>query len=356
MRILHIAPYNTAGVPLALCLAERELGHDSRLVTLGRGGRGYPEDICLNLPFWSPGLLAKAKKLCYSRKALVQSTRRVLPHQIPPVWRPANALAALLINIRDRLALPVVGRAIERHRLDSFDYYQLDGGHGFLRNDRHLSKWHQQGKRMACCYLGSDLRRRGVIPEIDAIADCNLTVEWDHLDLHPRISHVFFPFDGSGLGPTRPPDRGPVRIGHSPTNRAAKGSEAIIQAIGQLSKRLPVELVLIENLPHRQALELKATCHIGVDQLGELGYGISALEWLAMGIPVASSIAGGMKSAGIEHPLLEVSQDDIEQKLEVLVVDRELRLRLGARGREWIKEYHHPQRVVGTIHRLAGLA
>lgn len=354
MRILHIAPYNTAGVPLALCLAERELGHDSRLVTLGRGDRGYPDDICLNLPFWNPGLLAKAKKLCYPKKALVQNNRRALPHRTPPVWKPANVLAALLINLRDWLALPVVERAIESHRLDSFDYYQLDGGHGFLRNDQHLSRWHRQGKRIACCYLGSDLRRRGVIPGIEAISDCNLTVEWDHLDLHSRISHVFFPFDGSGLGLSRAPDRGPVRIGHSPTNRAAKGSEEVIRSVRRLAQKHPVDLVLIEGLHHRRALEMKATCHIGVDQLGELGYGISALEWLAMGVPVVSSIAGRMKSAGIEHPLVEVSQEDIEHKLEALVVDRELRLRLGNRGREWLKEYHHPQRVIRSIHRLAG--
>jgi hypothetical protein len=355
MRILHIAPYNTAGVPLALCLAERELGHDSRLVTLYRGGRGYLEDICLNLPFWSPRLLAKAKKMCYPEGALAQDSRRVVSGKIPPVWRPANPWAALLIGLRDRLTLPLVELAVKKHRLDEFDHYQLDGGHGFLRRDVHLSRWHGRGSRVACCYLGSDLRRRGVIPGIEAISDCNLTMEWDHLDLHPRISHVFFPFDASGMGPSRAPASGPVRIGHSPTNRAAKGSTEVIRAVRRLSEKRPVELVLIEGLPHRQALELKATCHIGVDQLGELGYGISALEWLAMGIPVASSIAGRMKSAGIEHPLVEIGRDDIEQKLEAVVADRDLRLRLGNRGREWLEQYHHPIRVAQSIHQLTGV-
>ena len=51
LKILHIAPTNTSGVPGELVRAERALGHESRLVTLFRDRRGYFEDICLNLAF-----------------------------------------------------------------------------------------------------------------------------------------------------------------------------------------------------------------------------------------------------------------------------------------------------------------
>jgi len=355
MRILHIAPYNTAGVPITFVKAERELGHHSRLLTLHHDGRGYQEDICLKLPLWQPEIVAKLKKICYPKSRLLQDTGLAQPRQIPPVWKPANQLAGLLLNIRDRMTRPVIEGYIKKYQLDSFDVYQLDGGHGFLKNDGFIHRWHQAGKKVICCYLGSDLRRRGVMPGIDKISDLNLTLEWDHLKLHPNIRHVYFPFDFSGFSIVEPVRREKIRIGHSPTNRAAKGSERIIDAVNKLSQRYPVELALIENLPYPRALELKATCDIGIDQLGKLGYGISTLEWLAMGIPAASSIASEMESDGISHPIVPVNEQNIEERLEPLINSRELRIKLGREGRQWLEQNHDAQKIVKQIHQSAGL-
>ncbi|HAD82373.1 MAG: hypothetical protein A2509_08335 [Candidatus Edwardsbacteria bacterium RIFOXYD12_FULL_50_11] len=355
MRILHIAPYNTAGVPITFVKAEKELGHYSRLLTLHHDGRGYQEDICLKLPLWQPEIVAKLKKICYPKPRLLQDTGLAQPRQIPPVWKPANQLAGLLLNVRDRMTRPLIKGYIKKYRLDSFDAYQLDGGHGFLKNDDFISKWHQDGKKVICCYLGSDLRRRGVMPGMDKISDLTLTLEWDHLKLYPGIKHLYFPFDISGFKVADSSLGKKVRIGHSPTNRAAKGSDRIIDAVNKLSQRYPVELVLIENRPHLRALELKATCDIGIDQLGDLGYGISALEWLAMGIPAASSIASEMEAAGISHPIVSINEQNIEQKLEPLINSREQRIKLGRAGRQWLEQNHDAQKIVKQIHQSAGL-
>lgn len=355
MRILHIAPYNTAGVPITFVNAERELGHDSRLVTLHRDGRGYQEDICLELPMWQPDIVAKLKKICYPKAKLLQNAGPVKHQQIPPVWKPANALAGLLLNVRDRITRPLIDRYIKKYRLGSFDVYQLNGGHGFLKIDKYLPKWHAAGRKVICCYLGSDLRRRGVMPGIDEISDLNLTLEWDHLALHPDIRHVYFPFDYSGFKVIEPTVREKIRIGHSPTNRAAKGSDRIISAIKKLSESHSVEMTLIENLPYSRALELKGTCDIGIDQLGELGYGISALEWLAMGIPVASCIAPEMEKSGIIHPIVKINEQNIEEQLEKLIVDANYRHKLGLAGRKWVEENHDAKKIVQQIHKLAGL-
>jgi len=354
MRILHIAPYNTAGVPISLVKAEKKLGHDSRLVTLHRDGRGYQEDICLELPFWQPEVTAGAKGVIYPRSHLRQSTGRSVSRGIPPAWKPANPIAGLLLRIRDMMTRPLIEGYIKKYRLDSFDIYQLDGGHGFLKYDSWLPAWHGSGKKVICCYLGSDLRRRGVMPGIDRISDLNVTLEWDHLKLHPDIRHVYFPFDLSGFKIAEQATGDKVRIGHSPTNREAKGSDRIIAAVNKLSETYPVELVLIENLPHSRALEVKATCDIGIDQLGDLGYGISALEWLAMGIPVASSIAPEMESAGMSHPIVAVNETNIEEKLAPLIKDRERRLELGREGRRWLEQTHDAEKIVKQIHQLAG--
>jgi hypothetical protein len=355
MRILHIAPHNTAGVPIAFVKAERALGHDSRLVTLARDPRDYEEDLCLGLPLWDPALTGFFKRALYPRGALAQRTSLAKHSQIPPVWEPANPLAAMLAGLRDKLLRPVIEQAIERYKLDQYDVYQLDGGHGFLKHDDLIPAWHARGKKVICCYLGSDLRLRGVMPGIDAVSDCNLTLEWDHLDLHPDIRHVFFPFDRSAFRVRAQENGGKLRIGHSPSNRAAKGSDAIIAAVRDLEAKLPVELVLIEGLPHAEALAAKATCDIGVDQVGELGYGISALEWLAMGVPVATCIAANMKKEVKDHPFMEIGAGDIGPQLQRLITDQPLRRKLGEQGRAWLERTHDAKAVVKRIHQLAGI-
>jgi len=343
---------------LAFVKAERELGHYSRLVTFNRDWRGYEEDICLNLPGWGPDLVKNVKKVFYSSEKIKQSNTKTSPARIPPVWRPENIWSAVLLRLRDAWLRPFVRQSIRSYGLDGFDVYQLDSGHGFLKFDDIIPVWHQSGKKVICCYYGSDLRKRGVMPEIDAVSDCNLTVEWDHLDLHPKINHVYFPFDhGRFKANDNPKDVSDkkVVIGHSPTNRQAKGSDTIIRAIDRLSHKYPVKLLLIENVSYRQNLELKAKCDIGVDQLGDLGYGISALEWLAMGIPVATCLASQMASEVKDHPFLEVNGSNIERGLETLIKDPLKRRELGRKGRKWLEDYHDPQKAVKQIHQLAGL-
>ncbi|RKY83642.1 hypothetical protein DRQ09_09770, partial [candidate division KSB1 bacterium] len=51
MKILHIAPFNIAGIPLTFVKAEKKLGFHSRLITLGKEKQNREKDICLNLPF-----------------------------------------------------------------------------------------------------------------------------------------------------------------------------------------------------------------------------------------------------------------------------------------------------------------
>ncbi|HTY09380.1 MAG TPA: hypothetical protein VMF29_09480 [Candidatus Edwardsbacteria bacterium] len=355
MRILHIAPFNTAGVPIAFVKAERRLGHDSRLVTFSPDPRGYEEDICLGLPLWDPSVAGVFKSLLHPGRAAAPPPRLTASAHRPPVWKPANTAVELAVRLRDRLLRPVIAQAIERHKLDQYDVYQLDGGHGFLKYDDIMPAWHAKGKKVICCYLGSDLRTRGVMPGIGECSDCNVTLEWDHLDLHPDIHHVFFPFDCSAIKVRGSEAGAKLRIGHSPTDRALKGSGAIIAAVKRLAAKLPVELVLIEDLPHSEAMAVKATCDIGVDQLGDLGYGISALEWLAMGVPVATCIAANMKQEVKDHPFVEIDGSNIDAQLEKLITDPALRKKLGTEGRQWLERNHDAVAVVRQIHQLAGI-
>ena len=351
MKILHIAPFNVANVPLTFVLAERRSGHQSRLLTFSKNPRGFPEDICLNLPLVNfKGMTFLKRLIGGASRTQVTNIKPELTH-FPPTWQP-GVLEQLFIKFRELLWKPVINRAYQQYQLDQFDVIQLDGGIGFFRDGSDIVRLKEQGKKIICCYTGSDLRVRGVIPQIDAISDLNVTVEFDHLKLHPDIHHIFFPFDIEKFKPLPYRDAEVMSIGHAPTNRAAKGSDVIIPIVKRMEKDYPVRLILIENLPYQDALKRKAECHIFIDQIGDLGYGINSLEALAMGIPTCSCLAPGFDDQYPDHPFIVIDEQNLESRLISLVQDRELRIKKSRQGREWVKKYHDPIAVVQQIHLL----
>ena len=353
-KILHIAPANTSGVPGQFVQAERSLGFESRLVTLFADPRNYFQDICLNLPFIDVGFIRAIKRIVSNPQKLKIVNTAPKPAGIPIQWQPHTAAEKILVQMRDFWWRPTIERAIQRYKLDQFDVYHLDGGLGFYRHSAFIERMHNDGRKIICCYTGSDLRTRGVIPKIDAIADVNVTVEFDHVLLHPKIQHVFFPFNAAAFRPAKGEDQPQIRIGHAPTNRAAKGSDKIIPVLRELEKELKIKVVLIEGMPYAQALQVKETCDIFVDQIGDLGYGINSLESLAMGIPTCSCLAPGFSALYPDHPFVVVDENNLKSKL-ITLIQNPNRWEVGRKGREWVIKNHDAHSVVKKIHTLAGI-
>jgi hypothetical protein len=86
-----------------------------------------------------------------------------------------------------------------------------------------------------------------------------------------------------------------LRIAHSPTKRAIKGTTVLLDAVHWLreTEGVRAEVVLIEDMPHGEALRLKATCDVTFDSFW-LGMQGSGIEGAAMGQAV---IAGDPKAA-----------------------------------------------------------
>ncbi len=351
-RILHLAPFNTSGVPITCVRAERRLGWHSRLITLGRDPRGYEEDICLELPLLDFAGLRWAKKLFSAPGRLQVTNTRAAMHNRPPVWQPHTRLEKWLVQGREWLWTPKIRRALAAVDFWNFDYYQLEGGMEFYRDGRLVEELKRRGKTIICLYTGSDLRTRGLLPMVDGHADLRLTLEFDHLLLDPGLHHIFFPFEFERY-PLRP--RGQhdtVVIGHAPTNRQAKGSELIIAVVRRLAEEFPVRLELIEGLPHAEAMRRKAICDIFIDNLGELGYGVNAIEALALGICTCTSLMPGFSKRYPDHGFVEITAENLYETLHRLCRQPAEREHFGRRGRAWALAHHGAQAVVQHIHRL----
>jgi glycosyltransferase involved in cell wall biosynthesis len=121
-----------------------------------------------------------------------------------------------------------------------------------------------------------------------------------------------------------------------------------------LQNEFLLDFELIEGLPHDEALRRKSRCDIFIDQISELGYGINAIEALAMGICTCTGLEAGFAEKYPDHPFVEVNATNLREQLARLCRHRQERRRLRSYGREWVEQMHDSRRVVLRIHKLLG--
>lgn len=83
-----------------------------------------------------------------------------------------------------------------------------------------------------------------------------------------------------------------IKIVHAPTQRVCKGTDCVLEIVGQLMKKYPgqVELQLVEHVKHEEAMQLYREADLVIDQLRIGWYGGLAMETMCMGIPTVSYI------------------------------------------------------------------
>lgn len=243
------------------------------------------------------------------------------------------------------------------------------------------------GRRIVCVFHGSDTRppyMDGSVPAADGaegracvalsvrarararladrFADC-VVENPSSAHFHARAcAHVLL----LGIPVRRPPRpcegsraQGPIRILHSPSNPVVKGTGLVVAAVDRLRARgHDVELVLVTGKPHAEVLNELARCDFVVDQLySDTPMAGFAAEAASFGKP---SVVGGyaeevfarwIPPAG-RPPTLYVRPEEVEEAIERLVVDVDLRLELGRRARAYVEEHCTPRRVAERYLRL----
>ena len=350
LKILHIAPLNFAGVPYDFYKMHNSVGDHSRIVTLHKNERIFPEDICLNLPLPNQSL---AKKLRRKKVNDLEKTDRSTVHY----FQTKNIFDQTYYFLYDLFAQPKIEKAISDYGLNDFDIIHYDAGLDFYRNSKQALKWKKQGKKIVCCYYGSDLRIRGLIKEMDEISDLNLTSEFDHLSLKKDLHYLFYPYDVSELPVKKGRKNDRIKIVHSPTNRKYKGTDLIISVIEKVKKERDIEFLLLENIPRQNLLKIKSECDICIDQvggtMGGTGYGKAGLETLAMSIPTITNMTKDYADWLPENPFVVANNfDELFEVLIKLIDNENLRNDLGQKGIEWVNKYHSFESVDKELKRL----
>jgi glycosyltransferase involved in cell wall biosynthesis len=292
VRVVH-CPVNIAGIPWENVRALRRNGIEARLVVFERGELHPEADWSLD----RHGGFARRQATQWAALA------RVLPHT--DVFHFYFGLTL----VPKSLQFPI------------------------LRAFRKKSVYH---------FLGSDIRGR-TPPELayGKRADAQIVGSFDALRWVPEAEMIPPGLDLRPFTPVPPSDRRRPLVVHAPSNRSKKGTEDVIAACALL----PVELDLVEGVPHDEARERYARADIVVDQLVAGWHGIFALEAMALGKPVVAYLKPDVverteRAYGTKVPIVPASADTLVEALSPLVADAELRRRIGAESRAYVERVH----------------
>jgi glycosyltransferase involved in cell wall biosynthesis len=293
---------NFAGIPWQNVLALRRKDVDARLVVFNRELRHPEADWSLDRPRG------------FARAQLAQ-------------WR---ALARLL------------------PRTDVFHFYY---GLTLVPKTLQFPILRASGKKSVFHYLGSDIR--GKTPEQLAYgkrADAQIVGSFDALRWVPEAEMIPPGLDLAPFTPVPPTDRVRPLVVHAPSDRKKKGTQYVIDACAQL----PVELDIVENLPHEQARDRYRAADIVVDQMNAGWHGVFALEAMALGKPVVlylkpDVVAQAERSYGTKVPLVPATKETLVDALRPLVESPTLRREIGAASRAYVEHVHDIDRIADRL-------
>jgi glycosyltransferase involved in cell wall biosynthesis len=301
LRVTH-APVNIAGIPWENVQALKRKGIDARLVVFERG-RLHPEAD------WS------------------LDRHGGLPQRLAQQFAAFAKLAPRTDIFHFYFGLTLIPKSLQ---------FPL------LRLLRKKSVFH---------YLGSDIR--GKTPAQLAFgkrADAEIIGSYDAIRWVPE-AHVVPPgLDLTSFPPVPPSDSPRPLVVHAPSNREKKGTRYVIEACAQL----PVELDIVEGVPHDEARERYARADIVVDQLNAGWHGVFALESMALGKPVVTYLKPDVveRSAqgyGVRLPIVPATKETLVDALRPLVEQPALRREIGAASRAYVEQVHDIDRVADRL-------
>jgi glycosyltransferase involved in cell wall biosynthesis len=138
-----------------------------------------------------------------------------------------------------------------------------------------------------------------------------------------------------------------LRIVHAPSVPKVKGTEYVVKAVEDLkAEGYEIELDLVKNMPHQEAVEHYKQADIVVDQLFVGWYGVFAIECMALGKPVCVYIQEDLKSyLPKAPPLVATSPRDLSVDLRRLIEDEALRSRIGKTARVFVEQVHDADKI-----------
>lgn len=366
MKILHLAHGPFQGLPRHFCELERRFGHQADLVFFQgpASSDGFPE-IPQTLLDYYPIRRLRAWQV---RQRVKEANRRLiapvdadLKVRTEPIrLMQPNLAQALWRKIKEIPVKRNISEIIRKYKLDGYDIVHFDGARDLTFGAHLASELKKRGAKIVSVFYGTELRVEGVTPELDKLSDLNLTLEFDHLYLHPNIHFIPAPFEVP-RGNISTKTHSPLKIVHAPSHRYNKGTDLIIPVIENLKLRYQFEFVLVEGVSQAECRRQKSECDLCIDQVGNrggTGYGVSSLEMLSLGIPCVSDFTQLLSDFMPEHPFYLANPRNLEKVLEDILENPSQLIERGRLSKSWLEKTHGYDAVYNRqmdLYRQAGL-
>jgi glycosyltransferase involved in cell wall biosynthesis len=202
--------------------------------------------------------------------------------------------------------------------------------------------------RRRCLGPGDWIKKRR-LQRVASYASRVFCLNPDLLDAFPSAELMLYaPANYDSLEPASFDVEKPFRILHAPSNPQIKGTAAVIRTVERLKgDGHDVELILVQNMPHQEALRLYRRCHVAVDQLYAGWYGVFAVELMAMGKPVLSYLRQEDLDRHVPFhdaiPVCRTEEQTLYGDLLNLLRNPLLRRQRGEAGRKYVEKFHNPK-------------
>ena len=349
IKVLH-CPLNNGNHRWLLSRAERRLGVASDLVIFKSNPFYNNYDKNLQIDF--PTLFNEIKRINFFRQAIKNYDifhfnfgQSILDHPFPGF----NLLdLPLLKKLDKKVVMTYQGDDVRIKK-----YYLDQYGYGPYNNTRY-----SLGDRFW------DYERSLRVKKVSRYADKIFAISPDLLHFLPEKAELFLTLVDIDNLKFRPPQKKKrLTIVHAPSDRSAKGTEFIINAVKEISRQYPINFVLIEKMPQKQALALYRQADLCLDQVLVGWYGTFAVEMMALGVPVIAYLRQEDLEKFVpfkdEIPVVNTDKDHLKETVIMLLKNFSLRRKLAYQGRAYVEKYHHPlkaaQRTKKVYQQLCGL-
>lgn len=205
------------------------------------------------------------------------------------------------------------------------------------------------------CIAQLDANRRRFIDEVLPFADRVLY-------LNPELGHYvpqgdFLPYSNveiSDFPVSAPSLTGKIKIVHAPSDPSIKGTALILEALEALKGRYDFELILIQNMPHEEAMRAYQAADIVIDQVLLGWYGGFAVEVMAMGKPVMCYLReedfGNVPAAMVaDLPFVPVRPETLALDIASAFDRRAEWQEWSQRSRHFVEKWHNPALIAAAM-------
>jgi len=145
----------------------------------------------------------------------------------------------------------------------------------------------------------------------------------------------------------------PIKILHAPTKRGFKGTVYIESAIYTLQKEgYAIDFKIAEGITHAELFKEYELCDIFIDQISVGWYGTASLESMAVGRPTCAYIDERYFQYidyYDEIPVINVTRENVTEKLRELINNREKLPEIGRKSREFVEKHHDVRNVTKKL-------